>query len=89
MAAVEHVVKIVRIIQQPLGNALLLGVGGSGRKSLTMLAISIAEFSLFEVEISQNFGMNEWREKLRLLFQKAGLENTPTVFLFSDTQISN
>lgn len=29
--ACEHVSRITRVIRQPLGNCLLLGVGGSGR----------------------------------------------------------
>ena len=53
--ALEHVSKIARILRQPQGNALLLGVGGSGRQSMTKLATFISGFSLAGVEIVKGF----------------------------------
>ena len=87
--AMLHVVKIARVLRQPSGHALLLGVGGSGRQSLTRLATYISNYKLYQIEIAKGYGMTEWRDNVKECLLVAGVQNKPIVFLFNDIQIIN
>lgn len=78
MDAMEHVNRICRIISQPLGNALLLGVGCSGRRSLAKLAAYMCGYRVVQVEIAKGYGNNEWREVSRALGRWCQLRSWPS-----------
>ena len=85
--AVNHLTRISIILRQPRGNALLVGVGGSGRQSLARLAVSMAGYKPFSIEITRIYGIIQFREDLKVLLKSAGAQNEQSAFIFSDNQI--
>ena len=85
--AIEHVSKVARVLLQPNGHVLLAGIGGSGRSSVAKLATHVGDYQLFQIEISKNYTVQDWRGDLRSLLFKAGAAGEPTTFLFNDNQV--
>jgi len=85
--AIEHLLRISRILRMAKGNALLVGMGGSGRQSLTKLASFMCEFSSFDIEVPKNYNKEMWREDMKNLLRGCGGDDKKQVFLMSDSQM--
>lgn len=76
-----------RILRQPRGNAMLIGVGGSGKQSLTKMAAFVANMDCRSIEINRGYGIHEFREDIKSLMDETGVKGNDLVFLFTDSQI--
>lgn len=72
---IQHLARIARILRQQRGNAMLVGVGGSGRSSMARLAASINSMTTFSIEITKSYRQKEWYEDIKKMLRKCGLED--------------
>ncbi|KAF3833726.1 hypothetical protein F7725_024930 [Dissostichus mawsoni] len=87
--AIEHISRICRVLKQDNGHLLLVGIGGSGRQSTSKLGTFINDYVLFQIELTKNYSMSDWRDDLKKIMLKAGIEGRSLVFLFNDSQIKD
>ncbi|KAM8946996.1 dynein axonemal heavy chain 9 [Pelodytes ibericus] len=87
--AMCHICRINRILESPRGNALLVGVGGSGKQSLTRLAAYISSLEVFQITLRKGYGIPDLKADLANQYIKAGVKNVGTVFLMTDAQVAD
>ncbi|XP_015418031.1 PREDICTED: dynein heavy chain 9, axonemal-like [Myotis davidii] len=87
--AMRHVCRINRILESPRGNALLVGVGGNGKQSLTRLAAFISSMDVFQITLRKGYQILDFKMDLAGLCLKAGVKNISTVFLMTDAQVAD
>uniref|UniRef100_A0A8C4HHK8 Dynein axonemal heavy chain 11 n=1 Tax=Dicentrarchus labrax TaxID=13489 RepID=A0A8C4HHK8_DICLA len=85
--AIQHVCRISRILEAPYGNALLVGVGGSGKQSLCRLAAFLSMLEVFQITLRKGYSISDLKSDIAALYIKVGVKNIGTVFLHTDAQI--
>ncbi|XP_026673034.1 dynein heavy chain 7, axonemal [Ceratina calcarata] len=87
--ALEHLARICRILVIPCGSLLMVGVGGSGRQSLTRLASNMAGHGLFQPEMGSTYGLQEWHDDIKKVLMNSGGLGKDFVFLLTEGQIKS
>lgn len=85
--AILHVTRISRIIQNPCGHVMMVGVGGSGKQSLCRLAAYIGDFEVKQLVVTSNFKVEDLKDELRSMYLASGVKCVRTLFILTDSQI--
>jgi dynein heavy chain len=87
-AAIEHISRIARIIDQPTGSCLLVGVGGSGKQSLSKLSSFLLGYDVERIMVNSTYKMSDLKNDIMRMYQKAGVTGQQILFVLTDGQIS-
>jgi dynein heavy chain, axonemal len=73
--AIQFLCKINRIISQPFGNSLLVGLGGTGCRTLSRLSAFMQDYKIGELDVDREFTFNEWYDFFRETLKQVGVKN--------------
>lgn len=80
--AIKHICRVARCFVFDKGHIVLIGLSGSGKKSMIMLGAVLGQAHLKMIEIRKNYGKAEFREDLYNIMKKAAFEDQQVAFLF-------
>jgi dynein heavy chain len=84
--AMEHIVRISRILDFPTGSALLVGVGGSGKQSLSKIAAFILGFDIQQIVVTSSYSLNDLKMFLQEIYKKLAKPGSiPCCFMITDS----
>jgi dynein heavy chain len=87
--ALEHMLRINRLMEMPRGSGLLVGVGGSGKQSLVRLSSFISRCKNFQITLTKSYNKGAFLENMKELYTFAGHLLKPTTFLFTESEIKD
>lgn len=71
--------RISRILEAPYGNALLVGVGGSGKQSLCRLAAFLSMLEVFQITLRKGYGINDLKVNMHFHMQNTVVYHNTSV----------
>eukprot|EP00002_Diphylleia_rotans_P028875 TRINITY_DN5840_c0_g1_i3.p1 TRINITY_DN5840_c0_g1~~TRINITY_DN5840_c0_g1_i3.p1 ORF type:complete len:4482 (-),score=987.95 TRINITY_DN5840_c0_g1_i3:157-13602(-) len=85
--SLELIARICRILKTPRGNAVLVGLGGSGKRLLSRFSSYICGYETHVVQSSKSYNASTFYEDMRRLFKMAGIHAKHIALLIPESVI--
>jgi dynein heavy chain 1 len=86
-SVLDHILRIDRVLKQPLGHLLLVGASGVGKTTLTRFVSWINGLEVFQIKAGRNYSVYDFDEDLRKVMRAAGVERKKICFIFDESNV--
>ena len=83
----EHVLRIDRVLRQPLGHLLLVGESGAGKTVLIAICIVDEWHICLSDQINARYSLEDFDADLREVLTRAGCEGEKICFIFDESNV--
>ncbi|CAM9166136.1 unnamed protein product, partial [Hapterophycus canaliculatus] len=83
----EHVLRIDRVLRQPMGHLLLVGEAGAGKTVLSRFVSWMNGLSIFQVKASNRYTLEHFDQDLRTVMWRVGVQGEQVCFIFDESNV--
>lgn len=87
--AINHIIRITRVIEMRRRSIILVGIGGSGKRSLSKAAASAANAKFIHSSTGTGYTVATFFDDLRSGLRESGIKGKSVCFMLSDSDISD
>ena len=86
-SVLDHIVRIDRVLRQPIGHVLLVGASGVGKTTLSRFVAWMNGLSVFQIKAGRNYTLADFDANLREVMKRAGCKLEKICFIFDESNV--
>lgn len=83
----HHILRIDRVLRQPLGHLLLVGVSGAGKTTLSKFVSWLNGLQTFQIKAGRNYDTAAFENDLRYVMKWTGIKEDKVTFIFDESNV--
>ncbi|TYZ65491.1 hypothetical protein PybrP1_001542, partial [[Pythium] brassicae (nom. inval.)] len=84
-SVLDHVLRIDRVLRQPLGHLLLVGESGAGKTVLSRFVSWMNGIAVFQIKLTAHYTLANFDDDLRVVLKRCGCDGEKICFIFDES----
>lgn len=86
-SVIDHILRIDRVLRQPLGHLLLVGSSGVGKTTLSRFVSWMNNLTVFQIKAGRKYSLMDFDVDLRDVMKRAGVKGEKITFIFDESNV--